>query len=282
MKRNSTRSQPTRVIEELIEISRELYARNNNVVLCIDVFYVCGQAFLSTIDKTIKFRAAGPIDDGTDTSRYKALDAVFGCYNKADFYIKTIRCEGEFRSLMGLVQHDMDLTMDNCASGAHFPEAERNNRLIQDRSRSEFYRMPFKAVPRVMVRYLVMRAARSHNWLPAKGGISTHYSPYMVMHHRNLDWNKHFAHEQGSNVQANQDNKPSNNLQTHTLDCIYLNYDYESTDGGHIVMDLATGREIRKPQVKECVMTPLVIKRVEQLAANQGIKTFRFGSRRSV
>ena len=45
-------------------------------------------------------------------------------------------------------------------------------------------------------------------------------------------------------------------------------------------MDLATGREIRRPQVKECVMTPLVIKCVEQLAANQGIKTLRFLDRK--
>ena len=45
-------------------------------------------------------------------------------------------------------------------------------------------------------------------------------------------------------------------------------------------MDLATGREIRRPQVKECVMTTLVIKRVEQLAAIQGIKTLRFLDRK--
>ena len=103
----------------------------------------------------------------------------------------------------------------------------------------------------------------------------------MIMHHQNLDWNKHFAFEQGSYVQANQDNNPTNTLRPRTIDCIYLDYDHASTDGGHILMDLATGREIRRSQVKECVMTPLVIKRVEQLAANQGIKTLRFLDRKN-
>ena len=179
MKGNSMRKQPKRVIEDIIEIPRELYARSNNVILCIGVFYVYGQAVLSTIDKTVQFGAAIPIEDGTDASHYKALDAVTGCYNKADFYIKTLGCDGEFRSLMDPLQQDMDLEMDYCAPGAHVPEAERNNRSIQDRSRSGFYRMPFKAVPRIMIRYLVMRASRSYNWLPPKGGISLHYSPHI-------------------------------------------------------------------------------------------------------
>ena len=93
---------------------------------------------MSTIDTTVIFRAAIPIDDGTDASHYKALDAVTKCYKKADFYIKTVRCDGEFRSLMDLVHQDMDLDIDYCAPGAHVPEAERNNRSIQERTQSGF------------------------------------------------------------------------------------------------------------------------------------------------
>ena len=44
----------------------------------------------------------------------------------------------------------------------------------------------------------------------------------------------------------------------------------DNDQGGSIIMDLSTGREITRSQVDEAVMTELVIKQVERMADKQG------------
>ena len=166
---------------------------------------------------------------------------------------------------MESVETGLEAALDFCAPDEHVPEAERNNRSIQDRVIAGFYRTPYKRIPKVMTRHLVMSAARSLNWLPAKGGISQFYSPHMILNHKNLDWNRDFKYEFGAYVHAQQVNSPSNNNKPRKVDCIYLSPDYRNPSG-HILMDLNSGREIIRPNVTECVITELVIKRVEQMA----------------
>ena len=50
--------------------------------------------------------------------------------------------------------------------------------------------------------------------------------------------------------------------------------------GGHVVMDLATGRTTSRPRVDKVKMTRLVIERVETLARRQGLKSLKFFNRK--
>ena len=42
-----------------------------------------------------------------------------------------------------------------------------------------------------MIRYLVMVSGMQLNFFPTKGGVSTYYSPRMIMDQTNLDYTKH-------------------------------------------------------------------------------------------
>jgi len=53
------------------------------------------------------------------------------------------------------------------------------------------------------------------------------------------------------------------------LESIYLGPVQDNDQGGSIIMDLSTGREITRSQVDEVVMAELVIKQVE-MAEKQG------------
>ena len=55
---------------------------------------------------------------------------------------------------------------------------------------------------------------------------------------------------------------------------IYLRA-YDSLQGGHKMMDLATGRMFTRPKCDACAMTRMVIERVELLAEEQGYKTLK-------
>eukprot|EP00980_Cylindrotheca_fusiformis_P021605 scaffold8458_cov76-Cylindrotheca_fusiformis.AAC.1 len=113
---------------------------------------------------------------------------------------------------------------------------------------------------------------------PAKGGISAHYSPHMILSHRNVDYKKHCQIEFGSYVQASQENDPTNTNRARAINGIYL-CPTNNIQGGHEIMDLYTGRVIVRLKVIEIPVTQTVINRVEKMAEDQGFKSLKFMDR---
>ena len=74
--------------------------------------------------------------------------------------------------------------------GDHVPEGERNNRTSKERMRVSFHRLPFKAMPWVMVRYQAMSVTSQCNYFPAKGGVSEFYSPRTILGGSALDYER--------------------------------------------------------------------------------------------
>jgi hypothetical protein len=90
-----------------------------------------------------------------------------------------------------------------------------------------------------MVKILAMECAKKLNLFPPKGGISEYYSPHMILHQENIDYNKHCSIPFGTYVQASQQNNPTNTQKPRSLDCIYLCY-LSNQQGGHEVFHLQT------------------------------------------
>jgi hypothetical protein len=101
-----------------------------------------------------------------------------------------IHCDGEYKSLLDPVKEQLNTEMNFANAGDHVPEAERNNRTIKERIRAAFHRLPFKAIPRTMLKYLAMEHTSKLNTFPAKGGISPYYSPRVLLNQRPIDFNK--------------------------------------------------------------------------------------------
>ena len=72
----------------------------------------------------------------------------------------------------------------------HVPEAERNNRVIKEKFIMTYYWLPYKHIPHIMIRHLVMNLTQNFNMFPAKGEVSAHYIPHMIMSQRNWDYKK--------------------------------------------------------------------------------------------
>ena len=132
------------------------------------------------------------------------------------------------------------------------------------------YRLPFKVIPKVMICALALRVTRHRNYFPDPTGISKHYSTATILSKKMVDCKKELVHSFGDYVQANYENNPKNNNVARTLDCIYL-YAADNLQGGHVLMDLATGREITRPKVTACIMTRMVIDRVEENCIQAGL-----------
>ena len=125
-----------------------------------------------------------------------------------------------------------------------------------------------------MLKHLTMQSAEQLNYFPAKGGISAYYSPYAIIKRRAIDYDRHLRYGFGSYVQAFNENNPTNTNAPRTLDCIYLRPN-TNRQGGHMLMDLATGRVITRSRVTVVPISDGVIRAVERMAARDGILTLK-------
>jgi hypothetical protein len=135
----STRCKSTPVWEDVIEIPEELILQICKIDLCIDFMYVTKCGFMTTIDLTIQFRSALPIENRTHEGYYCVLDMVLRLYNSAGFHIKMIHCNREFRAMMDKEKGDLGVRMNFINALDHVPEAARYKRTIKERVRAAYH-----------------------------------------------------------------------------------------------------------------------------------------------
>jgi Reverse transcriptase (RNA-dependent DNA polymerase) len=272
LKGKTTRQKPSPVVSDYIDIPPELIDNHQQVVLCMDGMKINGVSFLTTISRNIMYRTTEWIPNKTSQAYRSVLDNVFRIYNRAGFKIKTIICDNEFRPLMDELQDVYHVTMNYANPQEHVPEAERNNRVIKERFRAAFHRLPFSKLPTIMIKILAMECAKKLNFFPPKGGVSPYYSPRMIMHQQNLDYEKHCSIPFGSYVQAHHEPDPKNTNLPRTLDCIYLRY-VDNEQGGNHLLDLRTGRTIKRRVVTPVPITQNVIELVHKMAEKDGMSS---------
>jgi hypothetical protein len=127
LKGKSTRRKSTPVREDTVEIPEELIAHNREIELCIDILYVNECGFMTTIDRTIRFSSAIPINNRTHKEYYHVLDMVLRVYNSAGFHIKTIHCDGEFLAMMEKVNDNLGVRMNFTNALDHVPDNNSAN-----------------------------------------------------------------------------------------------------------------------------------------------------------
>jgi len=201
--------------------------------------------------------------------------------NQAGFFIKLIRVDNEFKETVeDVIERVPDMPeVNHCGSDEHVPEAERNNRVIQERFRIQYNRWPFKVAPRIMIRHLARRVCHDISIFPNKRGISNIFSPYIIINRRDFSVKKECQYEPGDFVIGFQDNKEKNTPMPIGVECVYLNASKDLQEG-HELMNLQTGDLINRPVVKAAPMPNWTIRRVEELAIAQVMKSLKFNRKR--
>ena len=169
------------VINNQANLPEELQTKWDDLILCIDNMRVQGQVFLTAIDTTIQYRSATHLNNQSANELYNGLDRILRRYNNAGHQVGFIHCDREFQPLLERVCDDMGITIHCPPAGAHVPEAERNIRVIKERVHITYSNLPFRKCPHLMTRMMVLNAVTHLNLIPAKGGVSKHYSPHMIL-----------------------------------------------------------------------------------------------------
>ena len=144
------------MVEDEVEIPRTIMERCEYLTLCLDVMHINDIPMLACIDKSIRYRSLVPLANMTAPELYRAIDVITRLYNGADFRVKYINCDRQFKTLFDAVKDNMGIKMNYAATGEHVPEAECNIRTIKERVRCTYHYSPFKYWALIMVRYAAM------------------------------------------------------------------------------------------------------------------------------
>ena len=167
-------------------------------------------------------------------------------------------------------RQDPPIKIHYAAAQEHVPRAERNNRVIQERVRAAYHRFPYTHLPRILVKFLVMESTKKLNFFPNKNGVSKYFSPRMIMHHENLDYERHCKYQIGEYVQAHDEPPQTNTNAARSLDCIYLR-PMDNAQGGHELLHLQTNKVVKRRQLTKVPITPSIINQVHALAVLDGM-----------
>ena len=221
-----------------------------------------GLPFFSPISRNIGFRTiAAASDRSYDTILREATD-VIDIYESRGLEVCDIHADNEFEC----VRDDLrPIDMNIVLLDSHVGEIERSNRTLQEHLRSCVHGLPFKRLPKLMIRHMMTDVVRCLNQFPWKHGISDTLSPAaIVTGARPPDFNN-MRLEFGTYVQVFEDNSPSNTTKTRSLGAIALN-PTGNAQGDYFYMSLATGAKISRHQWHALPMTNSAIARVEALA----------------
>ncbi|KAL3936878.1 MAG: hypothetical protein SGBAC_007902, partial [Bacillariaceae sp.] len=134
--------------ERLGGVPAELTLLIQHLDLCVDLVFINNVVVLTRVDKQGYMRHYIPLPNRTKKSLYDGIDKVFQLYNHADFRVKTIHCNQEFKVVFDDVKDALDVHMNYTSTGEHEPTAEHNNKFIKARFRTAYHRMPYQAIPK--------------------------------------------------------------------------------------------------------------------------------------
>jgi hypothetical protein len=105
------------------------------------------------------------------------------------------------------------------------------------------------------------------NHFPAKGGVSTQFSPKTIMSGQTLNY-KQCSLPFGTYCQVHEEDEPCNSQRARTSGALFVGPS-SNRQGGHLFLSLNTGRVISRRSWTVIPMTQLVIDKVNAMAADQ-------------
>ena len=247
---------------QTVKIPAPIIEQYKDVRLFIDIFWVNGSPFFHTISEWIKFRTVAPITNRKKRTLHMETQAVIDMYEARGFTITRVEGDREFACITNEL---LPIPINIADADDHVPQVERSVRTIKERTRCLLQGLPFKRIPKAMIRASVENSNKVLNISPPKNGVSRTLSPLTIMTGRpNINYND-LKIEFGAYAQVFEDNDPTNTVKARTTGAIALT-PTGNAQGGYYFMSLTTGRKLSRQQWHELPMPDGVIEAVERMA----------------
>ena len=129
----------------MLSIPRDFYKLHHVVTLTVDVMFVNGVPFLTTLYRKIKLRTVEHIQSRTVASLSKALTKVLKLYARGGFVVNLIMMDGEFAKLESSYEL---VEINTTAAREHAGEIERSVRTIKECGRSISTVLTYTTLPK--------------------------------------------------------------------------------------------------------------------------------------
>jgi len=238
------KKKPTPVTRDIVKVPKEFMKLHNEVLLCIDIFFVNGIAFFLLLSRVIYYTGTSHLADRKVNTIFKAFKEMFSFYLRQGFHIVMVYADGEFEPLKPMIEAlPAALHVNLAAKGEHVADIERRICVVKERARATRTVLPYKRVPQLLTIWIVFGAVQILNYFPSKGGVSSTLSPNTIMSGEMLDYKKQLQLPVGQYCQVHEEELPHNSQAPCTRGAIALGPS-GNVQGGFRFMSLKTGKQI--------------------------------------
>ena len=150
VKGKTTRQCPHKLVSDMVSIPHKLCNTQCDVCLYIDIMYINGMPFLTTISKNIKYCTAMWVADQTAPTIASLVESILKLYQWASFQVTEVCANREFKQVLQVLQDNGLSFMTNLANTQeHVPEAEAecNNHILKEHIRITYHGIRYKMIP---------------------------------------------------------------------------------------------------------------------------------------
>jgi hypothetical protein len=252
-----TRVRPTKNKIEKIPLPLPIAKHHKDIELYIDFFFINGHPFLHTKSSKVNFLTADICTSRSKAQIINTLEIVRQTYEARGFNITAIHGDNEF-NIEALRTSILPATLHIYGKDEHVGKIERSIRTVKERARMSCHSLPYKKVPKIMVKALVDTVIQWLNAFPSETGVSRNMSPSTIVQGiPSPDMNtKRIVY--GSYAMVYIGTK--NNMTRRSVPAIAMSP--SNKHGGHHFMSLYTGKKLHSYEWKELPIDMEVIARV--------------------
>jgi hypothetical protein len=247
-------------------VPRHVLAHHSDVTLCMDFLYVQGMCFLHSISRTIAFRTLSHVTSRGKRTILDEFRRILRLYQPRGFRVRDVHADNEFECIRDDIR---PIELDIVPADSHVGEVERSVRTLKERTRCTVHGLPYKRLPKLMVREILKKELACLNMFPQPGSIAGNVSPNTIVTGKGLPDYNQMTIEFGAYAQVFEDNDPTNTTKARTVGAIALTRT-GNANGDYYFMSLATGARLSRHAWTELPITDDAIARVEALAAAEG------------
>ena len=264
LKGKTTRETSPQVQTDIVAVPKKILALHKNITLAADLMFINKLPFFISISRKLQFTTSESTPNKTAETLFKSVKKIKDIYNERGFNLKVALMDPEFECLTEKLRQ-IGVRLNIASMGEHVPEAERRIRVLKERIRAERCTLPFKYLPKVMLKALVAFCVFWINFFPAMGGVSKTVSPRTIITEVPPDFTTHCRIPFGAYAQVYENPTYTNDTEEpRTVGAIALGPS-GNLQGGYKFMSLNTGQVLDRTSFKELPMPADVIKCVNDL-----------------
>lgn len=239
-----------------------------DLTLCVDYFFVDKIPFLLSYTRKLHFLLVEHTVNKKRTTMVEHFTTVLAIYCTRGYQIGFVLGDAAFACLNDFfLRHNVHLS--TTVADEHVAEIERQIRLVKEQIRAHISVSPFRYIPKLLKKKLVLGTVTSINFTVRKNSLSPLLSPMALVQGIQLDAERFCSLPFGSYCEVSKFDAPQNSTNIpHTTGAVAL-HPMNNFQGSYYFLCLGTWELVRRWHWQELPMPSHVIDAVNNKALDE-------------